>query len=418
MSTQHPPVHISQLLQTPHGMFSRVGGKSLEPFSSLNISLAVGDNPETVCTNRQSILNTLGLPRLVAVKQVHGDKILLVGNQHSYAEAKGYDAMICNLAGVGLLIQQADCQAILLHDPVKSVIAAIHCGWRGSVADIITKTISALNSHFAVNPADLHAAISPSLGPCCAEFVNFASELPAWMHAYQPTPAHFDFWAISSKQLTNSGVLKEHIDVAGICTKCNLSYFSFRRAKKDGNVITGRNGSIIGLPLMGGGTVAEQTIHVSPTIQTKDVSPPSQRPPTAGQSGQNKPIIQQVNYYKAKLYFEIDSWDLAEAIRAGKPVVIIDTRCKEAFDLEHIPGAISFPHREITEESTANLDSSALYVTYCDGIGCNASTKGALRLATYGFKVKELLGGLDWWRRDGYETEGRNAASGTAGLSG
>jgi rhodanese-related sulfurtransferase len=63
--------------------------------------------------------------------------------------------------------------------------------------------------------------------------------------------------------------------------------------------------------------------------------------------------------------------------------------------------------------NTADLNRSKIYVTYCDGIGCNASTKGALKLARLGFRVKELLGGLDWWKRDGYATEGNNTTDGT-----
>lgn len=123
--------------------------------------------------------------------------------------------------------------------------------------------------------------------------------------------------------------------------------------------------------------------------------------------------MDQVEFYKAKLEFETDSWDLSEAIKSGKAVVVIDARSNEAFELEHIPGAVCFPHRTMTVESTAHLDPTKLYVTYCDGIGCNASTKGALKLASFGFKVKELLGGLDWWCRDGYETHGKNARVGT-----
>ena len=122
--------------------------------------------------------------------------------------------------------------------------------------------------------------------------------------------------------------------------------------------------------------------------------------------------MDQIEFYKAKLEFETDSWDLSEAINSGEAVVVVDARSKDAFDYEHIPGAISFPHRTMTAESTAQLDRSKSYVTYCDGIGCNASTKGALKLASLGFKVKELLGGLDWWHRDGYETQGKNATVG------
>ena len=123
--------------------------------------------------------------------------------------------------------------------------------------------------------------------------------------------------------------------------------------------------------------------------------------------------MDQIDYYKAKLLYETDSWDLSQALNAKENVVVVDARAREAYELERIPSAINIPHRTISAESTSHLDATKIYVTYCDGIGCNASTKGALKLAELGFNVKELLGGLDWWRRDGYETHGTNASAGT-----
>ena len=82
--------------------------------------------------------------------------------------------------------------------------------------------------------------------------------------------------------------------------------------------------------------------------------------------------------------------------------LILDARSRETYARGHIPGAINLPHREITAESLKNLSRDKVIVTYCDGIGCNASTKAALKLAGFGFHVKELIGGLDWWIRDGY----------------
>lgn len=122
----------------------------------------------------------------------------------------------------------------------------------------------------------------------------------------------------------------------------------------------------------------------------------------------------QVTHYENKLRYEIDSYDLYESLQAGEKVIVVDARSAEAYAREHIPGAISLPHREMTPESTVHLDRTALFVTYCDGIGCNASTKGALKLARLDFRVKELMGGLDWWKRDGYATEGADAAPGRA----
>ncbi|MYC85261.1 MAG: rhodanese-like domain-containing protein [Acidimicrobiia bacterium] len=121
----------------------------------------------------------------------------------------------------------------------------------------------------------------------------------------------------------------------------------------------------------------------------------------------------QLNHYKSKLDFEMDSWDVHEALGKGEPLVVVDGRSAEAYAREHIPGALSLPHRGIDTDSTASLDRSRTYVCYCDGIGCNASTKTALKLLMLGFEVRELIGGLDWWKRDGYPTEGDNAQSGS-----
>ena len=104
-----------------------------------------------------------------------------------------------------------------------------------------------------------------------------------------------------------------------------------------------------------------------------------------------------------KLRFHTDSWDLSVDLKSGcADIVVIDARSGSAYEAGHIPGALSFPHREMNPTSTASLDRGKVYVVYCDGIGCNASTKGAYNLARLGFRVKELLGGLDWWCRDGH----------------
>ena len=113
----------------------------------------------------------------------------------------------------------------------------------------------------------------------------------------------------------------------------------------------------------------------------------------------------QRNHYAAKLAYEIDSWDLKIALEAGEQVVVVDARSANAYAHEHIPGAINIPHRTMNAKSTSALSKDTLIVTYCDGIGCNASTKGALRLAELGYDVKELIGGIEWWKRDKYVVE-------------
>ncbi|WP_127957388.1 rhodanese-like domain-containing protein [Serratia microhaemolytica] len=123
--------------------------------------------------------------------------------------------------------------------------------------------------------------------------------------------------------------------------------------------------------------------------------------------------IEQLAYYQKKLAFETDSSDLYSAIQQGDNLVVVDGRSREAYLREHIPGAINLPHKALCANNSAELDKSKIYICYCDGIGCNASTKTAMKLLTLGFQVKELIGGLDWWKRDGYATEGSEGSEGT-----
>lgn len=123
---------------------------------------------------------------------------------------------------------------------------------------------------------------------------------------------------------------------------------------------------------------------------------------------------EQLRHYEDKLAFETDSWDLKVALESGENIIVVDARSAEAYRKERIPGAINIPHRQMSRETTAPLHKDALIVTYCDGIGCNASTKGALNMTKLGFRVKELMGGLDWWKRDGHKTEGDAATTSSA----
>lgn len=122
--------------------------------------------------------------------------------------------------------------------------------------------------------------------------------------------------------------------------------------------------------------------------------------------------IDQLSYYQRKLSYEMDAWDLYMSLKEGKKVVVVDGRSSDAYKREHIPGALSIPHKELCFENAKSLDADAIFVCYCDGIGCNASTKTALKLLTLGFQVRELIGGLDWWKRDGYATEGESGRPG------
>ncbi len=225
-----------------HGIFSRHGGYSVAPFTSLNVSLGVGDHPDNVAKNRQRVQSHFNIPTLISARQIHGTQVAVITEPQDSCEIDGFDSLICSVPGIGLMIQQADCQAILLYDPQKKIVAGIHSGWQGSVENIIQETISTMTLTFDTDPAHLLAGISPSLGPCCAEFINFTTELPKAFQKFQVKLQHFDFWAISREQLETAGVHPDNIEIHGTCSKCADHLFSYRRNKK-----TGRFCSIIGL---------------------------------------------------------------------------------------------------------------------------------------------------------------------------
>jgi YfiH family protein len=231
------------------GLFNRHHGISESVFASLNVGLSVGDDTESVMANRTLVKERLGAKCLLSARQVHGDGIYTLDDTlHADLEVDGFDALITRQRGVGLIIQHADCQAILLYDPEQQVIAAVHSGWRGSVINLVGQTITAMSQKFGTVPHDLQAVISPSLGLCCAEFTNYERELPAAFQKFMTDDFHFDFWQISKQQLLSAGLQEHSVTLPTICTSCSNDYFSYRRACRTGNGVTGRNCSAIVLP--------------------------------------------------------------------------------------------------------------------------------------------------------------------------
>lgn len=108
-------------------------------------------------------------------------------------------------------------------------------------------------------------------------------------------------------------------------------------------------------------------------------------------------------HFAARLSVETDASDLHHDLdQGGAAIVVAEMRDADTFAREHIPGAINLPYRTLTPESVSQLRRDAVYVVYCAGPGCNAGAKGAARLAELGFQVKELIGGLEYWKREGF----------------
>ena len=244
---QHAPYlqhqDLSQYHQLKHGTFTRHGGTSHSPFDSLNISDAVGDSGKNVAANLMIIRHTMDARRILLTRQTHGTEVLIVDTDttETFGSSWQADAMITNISGVGLMIKQADCQAVILFDPAENVIANVHCGWRGNVQNILGRVVRMMEHRFDCKAKDLVAAIGPSLGPCCAEFITHRDIFPPDFEDFRVSENHFDLWGLSSHQLVMEGVNPGNITVSGICTRCHTDrFFSYR-----GEGVTGRFGTVV-----------------------------------------------------------------------------------------------------------------------------------------------------------------------------
>ncbi|MBW2619274.1 MAG: laccase domain-containing protein [Deltaproteobacteria bacterium] len=229
-----------------HGFFSRQGGVSPPPFDGLNVAVSVGDDPDNVRRNLELIRRSLGLEALASVQQIHGCDIVLA-DHHLPADPltplARADGLMTDRAGVGLVIKLADCQGIILVDPVRRAVAALHAGWRGLRDGVVEAGVAAMRQNFGSRPSDLIAGVSPSLGPCCSEFVNYRQELPRQWLEFRQGPVHFDLWSITRAKLIVAGLAPEMIQFSGRCTKCDSQAFFSHRGQ---GPRTGRFAVVVG----------------------------------------------------------------------------------------------------------------------------------------------------------------------------
>lgn len=211
-------------------IFTRNGGASYEPFDSLNVRFGIGDNEDDVLENRRRICEELKIDmgQLISLNQIHSDRILKV-DENVHGEIDGYDAMITDLDGKFLMIQVADCQGVMIWDDVRGIIANVHNGWKGSAQNIVGKVLKKMKDEFGCDAENIKVEVSPSLGPCHAEFSDPFNELPDKLHEFIDDKNHVNFWEATKKQCINEGVPAENIKIAGECTACNTDkYFSYR----------------------------------------------------------------------------------------------------------------------------------------------------------------------------------------------
>ena len=244
-----------------HAFSTRQGGVSRAPFATLNLGANVGDDPAAVAENRLRFFGRVGLEpdRVARVRQVHGNAVLRVdaatasraGFPHCLADGSGeFDALITDLPEVGLAVSTADCTPILILDPVRGAVGAVHAGWPGTAKRIAVEVLSAMRRAFATDPADCVVAIGPSIRGCCYEVDSpvvsaMAEALPTWEACAVPSrPGHWrlDLARVNRALLEAAGVPSGQIEDLGLCTACRNDLFFSHRAERGK---TGRMLSVI-----------------------------------------------------------------------------------------------------------------------------------------------------------------------------
>ncbi|MCH9612038.1 MAG: Polyphenol oxidase [Chlamydiia bacterium] len=223
-----------------HAVFSRHGGVSEGEFASLNCSYSVGDDPRRVAENRMRMASYFGCREFVIPRLVHGDVVEVVEKGDSKRVIVA-DGVITDVEGICLGVSFADCQTALFYDPIRHVVGSVHAGWRGLVQNIYARTLERMFEAFGCLAQDVIVGISPSLGPGQSEFIHYKREFSREHWGYVDQENRIDMWKLATDQLVGCGVMRENIEVAGVCTYLNgKDYFSYRRDR-----VCGRNMSAI-----------------------------------------------------------------------------------------------------------------------------------------------------------------------------
>jgi len=244
------PLLRSELLEAPfvHGFSTRAGGTSPPPFDSLNLGAKWGDHAAAVAENRRRLASAVGVAGPIYVaRQVHGAAVAIVraGDDPAAIAATEADALCSDDARVALGVFVADCVPALIVDPRSGAVAAVHAGWRGTVAGVLPAAVRALADRFGARPGDLRVALGPSIGLCCFEVgaevvAALASALPgAQARVVHGSPRgvpdkwHVDLRLANRLLLERAGVAPDAIDAAADCTHCDRPrFYSYRRDRE------------------------------------------------------------------------------------------------------------------------------------------------------------------------------------------
>jgi hypothetical protein len=233
-------VALEELGFLRHGFSTRHGGVSPLPHNALNLSLVSWDVPANVHENRRRFLAALHLEaaRLATVSQVHSDRLHIL-DEKTPVENGQADALATRRERIAIAVQVADCFPILVADVRRRVVAAIHAGWRGTLARIVEKTAAGLRTAFGTDPADVVTAIGPGIRSCCFEVgpevvEQFQAAYPR-VQLSRPHPTRsgkylLDLMQALWIQFEAVGLKADRIFDQGGCTCCNTGeFFSYRR---------------------------------------------------------------------------------------------------------------------------------------------------------------------------------------------
>ncbi|MCX5724057.1 MAG: peptidoglycan editing factor PgeF [Nitrospirae bacterium] len=188
---------------------------------------------------------------LLSVKQVHGTDALVVDRPLTESDQfpGGWDALVTDQPGVTVAVRTADCVPVLVHDPRRRVVAAIHAGWRGAVAGIVPKTLALMAARFGSTTSDLRISIGPSAGPCCYEvdepvLDQLRAGLPDWqsvLRDYEGSKARLDLKTLIRRQVEAEGLPAASISSVNLCTICHEDlFYSYRReGRVKGTMVSG-----------------------------------------------------------------------------------------------------------------------------------------------------------------------------------
>ena len=233
----------SNKINTSHCFTSKMGGVSCGKINGFNFGFRVSDNPDSVKENFRLLAKDMDytLENIVLSKQTHTKNIRIVTESDcgkgvvKDSDIEDTDGLVTNIPNIPLVVFAADCIPVLLYDEKKRVAAAVHAGWRGSVAGIVPECISIMKSYFGCNPSDICAAIGPSIGPCCFEFGPEAIECfgDKYITPLPDKKYKVNLWNYNCDLLTVAGILPENIDISGICTVCHCDKFYSYRTHKE-----------------------------------------------------------------------------------------------------------------------------------------------------------------------------------------